>query len=133
MKRHTILYHSTFTATPLSFWVHWNLDAEIWSEATKFDPPLPKPVPGKGWPMLSVEFDGLELYFASAQELHHFLHVISQNPLPTSSQLSKARGTTFGPNRHWLSRLPAEAKSHKTRKALFEWLVKIAPEFVAVG
>ena len=83
--------------------------------------------------MLSVEFNGLELYFASAQELHHFLSVISQNPMPTSQQLSKARGTTLGPNRHWLSRLPANAKSYKMRKALFDYLVKIAPEFVPIG
>ena len=134
MKRHEILYHPTFTATPLSFWVHRHLDEDVaWVSSRTFDPPLPKPVPALGWPMLKVEFNGLELYFASAQELHHFMRVISQNPMPTSTQLSKMRGTTLGPNQHWLSRLPAKAKSAKMRKVLFEYLVKIAPEFVAVG
>lgn len=132
MKSHTILYHDAFTATPLSFWVHTNLDHEIWMHATDFDPPLPKPVPGKGWPMLTVAHNGLDLAFASAQELHHFMQVIAQNPLPTADQLSKSRGTGLS-TLHWLSRLPASAKSAPARKALFDYLIEIAPEFVEVA
>lgn len=133
MKRHEIHYRDTYTATPLSFWVHHNLDNEVWAEAKKYDPPLPVPIPGKGWPMLSVTFGNLSLHFASAQELHHFMLVISQNPMPTSAELSKARGVDSLADQHWLNRLPTNAKSHKSRKEMFEHLVQIAPEFVAVG
>ena len=133
MKRHQIHYRGTYTATPLSFWVHHNLDNEVWAEAKKFDPALPVPTPGKGWPMLSVTFGELSLHFASAQELHHFMLVISQNPMPTSADLCKARGVDTLVDQHWLNRLPADAKTPKARREMFEYLVQIAPEFVAVG
>ena len=83
--------------------------------------------------MLSVTFDDFSLHFASAQELHHFMLVISRNPMPTTKELCKARGVDSLSDQHWLNRLPATVKSDKARKAMFDYLVEIAPEFVAVG
>ncbi len=132
MRSHTILYHDTFTATPLSFWVHHNLDEEVWTQATRFDPPLPEAIEGKGHPMLEVRFDGLQLYFASAQELHHFMHVISQNPLPTPAKLIHMRGLAVDTDKHWLSHFPEAAQTPEARRALFEYLLTVAPKFLEV-
>ena len=133
MRRYEILYREAYTATPLSFWVHHNLDSEVWAEASKFDPARPQKIAGKGWPVLSVMFEDLSLYFASAQELHHFMLVISKNPMPTAAELSKARGVESLADQHWLNRLPPSAKNDGVRKALFDYLVEIAPEFVSVA
>lgn len=116
MKKWHIDYWASYTQTPLSFWVHWPVDQELWFQAKVFDPPLPKAVIGKGYPLLIVEVFGVELVFASPAEVTHFLAVVSQKNLPTSYQLSRQRSETYGPNRHWLSRLAAKLKPWTKRE-----------------
>lgn len=118
MKKWRIEYRSSYTETPLSFWVHKQQDHETWRLATKFDPELPRALPCKGYPLLVVSVFGYELQFASVAEIEHFIDVISQKNLPTTLQLSKKRGENFGPNSHWLSRLPGNLKSWAKRSRI---------------
>ncbi|MCP5051495.1 MAG: hypothetical protein GY940_30285 [bacterium] len=118
MKKYRIEFKARYTPSPLSFWVHKHLDSDVWSEATRFEPDLPKPVPNKGFPILLVNALGVELMFSSIPEARHFLEVISRKNMPTSSQLSALRNVTYGPNRHWLSRLPASLKPWSKREKI---------------
>ena len=128
MKKASVVYLEKYAATPLSFWVHRHLDADDWANAKQFDPPLPGPVPGRGWVQLLVEFDGVEVQFSSSAELDHFLDILSRNPLPTTRRLSELRGTTLGPNGHWLSRLPSRAKPNDFRRRLVAYLQRVRPD-----
>jgi hypothetical protein len=130
MKRAAITFSKAFQPSPVSFWVHHHRDADNWTASQKFDPPLPKPVPGRGWAKLEVEFDGVHLIFSSVEEVRHVIDVLSKNPLPTTRRLSQDRGTTMGPNSHWLSRLPSKAKSLAFRLRLVPFLEEACEKFV---
>lgn len=116
MKKWRIEYREEFEPSPLSFWVHKHLDGDSWPDATKYEPRLPGAVPAKGYPVLIVTFSGVELRFSSLEEVEHFIDVIRQKNMPTSMQLAAKRDTSYGPNGHWLSRLPAKLKSWKNRE-----------------
>ncbi|WP_432459287.1 hypothetical protein [Agarivorans sp. QJM3NY_25] len=118
MKKWRIEYRVEYTPSPLSFWVHKHLDSEVWSNATKFDPPLPRSIPCKGFPVLVINALGVELEFSSIEEAEHFLDIISKKNMPTSLQLSNLRGGSYGPNGHWLSRLPARLKPWVKREKI---------------
>lgn len=85
-------------------------------------PPAPVAIPHRGFPALRIEAGEHELVFTSPAQLAHCIEVLSTRPLPTSRQLSLKRGTTAGPNGHWLSRLPASLKSPRGREQLVEML-----------
>lgn len=129
MKKWRIEFTPQYTETPLSFWVHRNMDHDVWGYAKIFDPTLPKPVPCKGYPLLIVHALGHELKFASVAEVDHFLAVIGQKNLPTSSKLSRQRTPNYGPNRHWLSRLPSAMKPWSKRSQLIPILEAALVEF----
>jgi hypothetical protein len=75
----------------------------------------------KSWCLLSVHFNGVDLRFAMIEELDLFLNVMSRNPLPSGYSL--VPDCAIGrPSRHWLARLPKQAKSWKFRKALCDFL-----------
>ncbi|BBM84662.1 hypothetical protein [Candidatus Uabimicrobium amorphum] len=118
MKKIRIEFYPEFKMSPLSFWVHKNLDGEAWIYATKFEPELPPPVPGKGYPMLIVSVLGMEIFFSSVEEIEHFLDVFQQKNMPTSLKLSKLRSENSGPNQHWLSRFPSHLKSWSKRQKI---------------
>ncbi len=118
MKKWWIEYFSEYQPSPLSFWVHRHLDNDVWSLASRFEPDLPKAIPSRGYPVLFVETFETCLRFSSIEEVQHFLDVISRKNMPTSSQLTKGRNGKYGPNAHWLSRLPARLKSWRNREKL---------------
>lgn len=118
MKKWRIEYKKEYTPSPLSFWVHRHLDNDVWSQATAYDPGLPKAIPSKGFPVLIVDALGVELQFSSIEEVDHFLEVIGRKTMPTPSQLSKKRHAAAGPNRHWLSRLPAKLRPWRKREKI---------------
>lgn len=122
MASHRFVFTKQYQASPISFWVHQQLDAEIWDQATQFEPPLPKPIPGRGYVHCIVEHEDNELHFASRQELEHVIAVLSQKLLPTNTQLSRKRLTTHGPNSHWLSRFPVKSKSWASRQRILKKL-----------
>lgn len=114
----------------MTFWVHIEADGKAWYAAEKFDPPAPKPVPGRGWPVYFVEFDGFTFRFASLAELAVCVAILSRKVLPTTRQLSAERGTTAGPNSHWLSRMPKGTKSWRYRERAVRYLLEARENFV---
>lgn len=132
MKQWRIEYRPAYTETPLSFWVHRHIDHEVWCYATQFEPELPKAIPCKGYPLLVVNALGIELEFASVAEVEHFLEVIGQKNMPTTQHLSRRRSNNYGPNRHWLSRLPSSIKSWPKRKKMIPIVERALNEFKEV-
>ncbi len=122
MKNHWIEYRPEWTESPLSYWVHRETDDEPWHLAKSFEPPLPRPIPGRGYPTYHVEFNGVEFRFASLQELAHAIELLGQKLLPTTIRLSHDRGGGLGPNKHWLSRLPPKAKPWRYREKAVKYL-----------
>ena len=61
---------------------------------------------------------GVELHFASVAEVEHFLEIIKLKNMPTTTQLSRKRTESYGPNNHWLSRLPSHLKSWTKREKI---------------
>ncbi len=112
--KHRLEFRDKFIETPITFWVH----------KMPGDPELPKAIPLKGYPYLIVNALGVELEFASTHEAEHFLKIISQKNLQTTLSLSEQRGTSVGPNGHWLSRLPSKLKSWSNRQKIIPSLRK---------
>ena len=110
-SRFRFTYEPDWQAAPLAYWVH----IPVPGPATTFDPPAPLRIPHKGFCFLRVELGEDEFVFSSPAQLNHFVEVLAKKPLPTSRQLSAARGTGAGPNGHWLSRLPKALKSPTNR------------------
>jgi hypothetical protein len=125
--------HFTFEAdwrdAPLAFWVHLPKD----DLSGEYLPPAPKAVLHKGFPVLHLDVAGVDLRFSSMAQLEHFIEVMGATPRPTSRQLSQKRGTTVGPNGHWLSRLPAQIKAPKEREKLLHLLRSARDQIVPLG
>jgi hypothetical protein len=132
MEKWSVRYTEDFKPGPLTFWVHRETDGRPWYEATAFEPPLPKPVPGAGFAALYVQVFNVELHFASVPEVRHFLSVMRQKNLPTTRRLSTERGTSSGPNSHWLSRLPADLKAWRKREKIIKIIENALVEFEKV-
>ena len=132
MNKWRIAFVKEYTPSPLSFWVHRHLDHEVWSQATEFEPNLPKAIPSKGYPVLFVNAFGTELKFSSVEEVEHFLQVISMKHMPSSLQLTRQRGAAYGPNRHWLSRLPSKLKPWSKREKFIPIIESGLREFKAL-
>lgn len=129
MKRHWIEYCPAWTPQPMSYWVHIETDGKPWLESSAFEPPLPKPVPGRGWPVYFVECDGFTFTFASLAEIEVCLSTLSKKVLPTTLRLSAERGTGMGPNSHWLSRLPKGMKPWRYREKAVRCLTAAKADF----
>lgn len=129
MKKRWIEYLDDWQPSPMSYWVHIESDGCDWRVATKFDPPLPGPVAGKGYPRFFVEFDGCVFEFASLAELRVCISTLGQKLLPTTIRLSQDRGSGLGPNSHWLSRLPKKTKPWRYRERAVAYLEKSLDHF----
>lgn len=130
MKRQWIEFGPKWTPGPLSYWVHRETDGKEWSIAQRFQPPLPQPVAGRGYPSYHVEFNGVEFRFASLDELQAAIDILGQKLLPTTIRLARDRGGDAGPNEHWLSRLPAKAKPWRYRGKAVKYLREALVQFV---
>ena len=129
MKKYWIEYSRDFTRSPITFWVHKEVGEGPWYQSTDFDPPLPGPVPGKGFANYFVECDGFVFQFSSLAEMNEAIEVLSLKNLPTDRQLSECRGTVKGPNSHWLSRLPGSVKPWRYREKAIKVLKEAKTEF----
>jgi hypothetical protein len=129
MIRHWIEYVPDWRDEPMAYWVHIERAPVAWKEATVFDPAAPIAIPHHGYPVLCVETVGTEFRFSSPAQLVECVRVLSLTPLPTSSCLSSLRpgdnARSLGPNRHWLSRLPAQVKSSKGRARVVDDLGEV--------
>lgn len=113
-----IEYRDHRVRTPITPWVHRGVDGAYYN-ATVFDPPMPGPVHGKGYPVWFVDHRGRSLVFASPQEIEHVIDVLSRKILPSSRELGQPY---LAVNSHWLSRLHASFKPWKTRQELVKRL-----------
>ena len=111
----------------MSYWVHIESDGQPWYQAQAFQPPLPSPVPGKGYPYYKVEVDGFIFEFASLDEMDVCITTLSQKHLPSTDKETAARGT--GPSPHWLNRLPAGVHAWRYRSKAVEYLRKARADF----
>lgn len=111
-------YSANPVRTPITPWAHRGVDGPYWS-ATVFDPPLPKPVYGKGYPVWFVDHRGRTLVFASPEEITHVIEVLSRKILPSPRDLGQPY---LAVNSHWLSRLHASFKPWKVRQELLKKL-----------
>lgn len=117
-----IEYHETPVRTPITPWAHRAVDGPYWS-ATVFDPPISRPVHGKGYPVWTIDHRGRTLVFASPEEIAHVIDILSRKILPSPRELGQPY---LAVNSHWLSRLHASFKPWKVRQELVKKL-KQAP------
>jgi hypothetical protein len=111
-------YRNQRVITPITPWVHRGVDGPYWT-AKVFDPPMPHPVPDKGWPVWTAEHRGREIIFASPEEIAHVIDILGRRILPTTRDLGQAYRAV---NSHWLSRLHATWKPWKVRQELVKRL-----------
>lgn len=118
---YTFIFEPDWRRAPLAFWVH----VPVHGSAVLFEPPAPAPIPHKGYAVLRVEFESHVLLFSAPAQLDHCIEILSMKLLPTTRALSAKRTPSFGPNNHWLSRLPAALKSPRKRAKLVQALVAV--------
>ena len=119
-------YIADWRQAPMAYWVHIEQGDKHWLVADIFDPPPPRPISGKGYPVLCVEVRDVVLYFSSPAQLRVFVETLSMKPLPSPRRLSALRGTGHGPNSHWLSRLPAWLKTAGFRAKTLPRIARLA-------
>lgn len=121
-----IEWRQGYAKTAYTPWAHINIDPETpWTRSMDFTPPLPKPIPGKGHPMLVAEVDGFAFTFASFVELQHVAKVLGAHRLVQPSQLVKEHVENYGRHRgayihdHWYTRMPRWVRQvrHRFRMA----------------
>ena len=125
MKRHWIEYCPTRTLCPMTYWVHREADGKLWYESQAHDPPLETAVPGKGYPLFFVKYRDFTFIFASLAEIRVAIDTLGRKLLPTTIRLTEERGAgvgRIGPNRHWLSRLPAPVTAWRYREPAVAYL-----------
>lgn len=120
MSKSEIVYEKSRRTSPLSYWVHRGVnESDVpYGSCTEFIPPFPCKHAIKGFPYLRVKVVGFEFEFSSNHEVSHCIEILQQKNLPTTSSLSGVRGSGYGPNNHWLSRLPAKLKSWNKREKI---------------
>lgn len=135
MSKWELKYYPERLKSPVSYWVHKGVNEEqtFYQNCVEFDPCFPPKDPEKGFPFLIVCVLGIELKFASMHELEHMIEILSMKHLPTTIELSNKRGTGYGPNNHWLSRLPGDIKSNVKRKKIVNALTKTKGEIAKGG
>ncbi len=115
----------------MTYWVHIEADGRPWNQAQVFIPPAPKPIPGKGYALYTVEIDNAVLWFASLDELRTCISTVSQKVLPSSLVLSRKRGTSLGPSTHWLNRLPLRSMTWPYRQKAAKYFATALADFEA--
>lgn len=117
----------------MAYWVHREVGSSDWRSAASYLPPAPQAIGRLGYLYLCCEFQRETLVFSSSAQLAEFVTVLSKKPMPTSMLLSARRGSSPGPNQHWLSRLPAALKTLKARERLVKALSLLPSNVWAVA
>ncbi|HPF39956.1 MAG TPA: hypothetical protein P5081_23055 [Phycisphaerae bacterium] len=143
MKKSWIEFNDVFTRSPMSFWVHRPPKKTEWDDVFRpsefdpgaFTPPLPRGVPGRGYPLLHVQFNEVVLRFASMAELDRMIDVLSRRKLPTTYEAQREEREPGDGlrNQHWLSRLPAALLSFSTREKVVSLLNQARGDFAKVA
>jgi hypothetical protein len=131
--KHWVEFANDWKDAPMAYWIHVEQDGKPWRESERYAPSAPRKVPGKGYPVICIEFDDVELRYSSVEQLKECIRILSQKPLPPAHRLSVLRSTEVGPNTHWLSRLPSKLKSPKTREKLVKALDEVMREVIPLN
>lgn len=127
MKHWWIEYYKEWTESPITYWVYRPVDSLLWYQAQQFEPPLPRPIFGKGYPIYFVTVGGFTFQFSSLHELDKCVETLSQKVLPPTIRTD--HGTQCYANKHWLSRLPGNVKSWRYRQKAIKVLLKARESF----
>ena len=84
-------------------------------------------MPGSGYPTFYVEVADFTFRFASLEELRACIGTLSRRVLP--STIAESRGAEYGPNNHWLSRLPAQLLTWARRQKVVKYLAEALSDF----
>lgn len=110
MARAWIEYRDNWYHAPIAAWVHRRV-------GEGYDPPAP-PRELPGFPWYFVRTCGFVFCFSSRAQLDHAIEVLGRKLMPTTLDLSRRLGPDWGPNQHWLSRLPGDLKGWKKRRRM---------------
>ena len=110
--------------SPVSHWTHKAPPKKLFwrTQRNELTPPMPRPIPGKGYPVWVLENRGREIFFASPEEIAHVVDVLDRRVLPRTIDL--ARPTSL--NSHWLSRLHKSWKPWRVRQKMVAALAPYA-------
>lgn len=137
MKKHFVKFLKEWKPSYATYWVHIEVPPVNLSQTLDHTPALQKSIKGLGYPRFFIIYDGLELEFSSLEEIEHYIQILSKKNLPTTLSLTKIRKDLtpkivsfepyrsqwyVGPNKHWLSRLPAKFKPWSFREGLVKYL-----------
>ncbi len=122
MPKIKVGYSKERVKSPLSFWVHRAVDSKGWDSAKEYDPPMPTPIIGKGYPKYQIEYRGHNLLFSSKEEISHCIAILSEKVLPTTHALAQKAGYPDYQHLHWLSKWPGDIKSWKHRQSIVKLL-----------
>ncbi|WP_337658917.1 hypothetical protein [Sphingorhabdus sp. Alg231-15] len=113
--------------SPISWYCHRAPDGAFLDSTSpeELDPPMPSKVPGKGFPVWTLEHQGRELYFSSHFEIKQVVDLLGQKILPHNKTLTEGSGYS---NQHWLSRLHKSWMPWKTRQRMVAKLEKLLPD-----
>jgi len=125
MAKYWLEYTEKYEESPLSFWVHKPIDADIWKDANKFDPPLPNKIIGKGYKIYKIEYKGCEFCYSSLEEIEHCISVLGNKVLKTTRELANNSWVKGYQHLHWLTKWPGNHKSYKDRQEMIKLLNKV--------
>lgn len=112
-------------------WVHRSVGSAPWRQAARHEPPLPPPVPGRGYAIFNAEIDGVTYAFASLPELDLLIDTFENRLLSPTHGATRIDAPVARANRHWLSRLPSTAKPFGYRMRAAAYLRRVRPTFAA--
>jgi len=110
----------------MTFWVHRAADGKPWYRAQRFDPPAPRPLPGRGYPYFFVELNGFTFEFASLDEIDFCIARLGHRHLPDTGPETSG---VSGPGAHWQNKLPKETLTWRYRQKAVKYLAKCRAEF----
>jgi hypothetical protein len=125
MAKYWLEYSEEYKESPLSHWVHKPLDADIWRNASTFEPPLPKKHIDKGYIIYKIEHRGCVFRYSSVEEIEHCIFVFSEKALKTTRELALNSWVNGYQHKHWLTKWPGHLKSYKDRKKIIKLLNKV--------
>ncbi|MBL4868367.1 MAG: hypothetical protein JKY67_18530, partial [Pseudomonadales bacterium] len=108
--------------------VHRPLDSDVWEEATRYEPNLPKKIVNKGYAVYKIEYKGYEFTFSSIAEINHCVSVFENKILPTTYELASNSWMKNFQHVHWLSTWLGKLKSFNHRQAIIKLLNKVKNE-----
>ena len=127
MKHWWIEYRQEWRQSPMTCWVHMPVVSLAGNPTAEIEPPLPRPIIGKGYPIYFVTAGRFTFQFSSLYELEQCVETLSQKVLPPT--ILEHNGIQYYANSHWLSRLPGKVKSWRYRQKAIKVLMKARESF----